>query len=860
MRLPDSTVTREGPWISLGITALLSLIAQLALCGFFSFGQLVPMTIDMNPSNLWKLAYHFPPTGVFLVLNWLGTAVPPFALNPFTVATNLPAWLFFTSYAPLIATCSLLAMAAFLRELELPRPAALFGGIVFAWQGDLLPFVFPGHFAYITSWPFFAIAAWGALRAQRTGHWAYAVISGASCGTMVELPSTTDRGAIASLLIAALYLAPIFFRRASCNVPANLRHLALCVLTAVLISLASFFALFQSQIEGVKMGGLSEREQTYKLCTQFSLGPQETLTYLVPGFFGWHTNSEEGPYWGWIGQWPGWEKYHHGSRNLNLAISTTGTVATVLALIGALAMLPGAWLGPCQISDRSRFYGRVLLVLGAGALVLSWGYHTPFYRPLFALPLMDKWRNPLKWLEMTNFALITLSAFGVQQILASLSTEIVEAKVIRRRVAWFSGAVLALLVLGLLSYYIFYPVLVTKLNKGDGWEPESIANMMDTLKASLHMAILMMGLFCLLLFGLWHPERLRAWTLPNPLLHRLWQNLLLPLHLPLTLTFGLVLLTVAQLGWVSTKFIDLVSFSAVTSTDPLLEALKSEGPQVRCSVAVEDPVLNILLLNQFNADNISCLDISAASRIPDDLNAFFNAFGADRQRLWFLAGVKNVVVPQEFLPQLRNVPAIAANIDRADGYTLIPTNSDKLPSHALIGMKDYLAKVTFVPKSELISDDDAILHRLADRSWDPRASLLLNPQNLGSHLATLPTGETSTYDFSQQQKIDLATYTPNEIEIDVQNSPGGWLLVNDHYDPDWSVQVNGHAAGLFRADYLLRAVAIPPGDSVVTMHYATHYRVSGLSLPALPVNLFCDVAMLAAWLISALALLRRDSR
>jgi hypothetical protein len=41
--------------------------------------------------------------------------------------------------------------------------------VIFAWQGDLLPFVYPGHYAYITTWPFFAIGAWGALRAQRTG-------------------------------------------------------------------------------------------------------------------------------------------------------------------------------------------------------------------------------------------------------------------------------------------------------------------------------------------------------------------------------------------------------------------------------------------------------------------------------------------------------------------------------------------------------------------------------------------------------------------------------------------------------------------------------------------------------------------
>ncbi len=858
MSSPDTTTPREGTWLSLWVVAFLSLVAQLALCGFFSFGQLVPMTIDVNPSNLWVLAYHFPPSGMFLVLNWLGVANPPLSLNPYTLASNGPAWLFLTSYAPILATCALLTMAAFLRELELPRPAALFGGVLYAWQGDLLPFVFPGHFAYITTWPFFAIAAWGALRAVRTSQWPYAVISGAGCGMMVELPSTTDRGAIASLLIAALFLAPVLFVRNASGVLIKLRLLVLCVATAFLISLASFLALFQSQIESVKMGGQSQREETYKLCTQFSLGPAETLTYLIPGFFGWHINSEDGPYWGWIGRWPGWEKTHHGSRNMNLAISTTGTVATVLALIGAVTLLPGRLLGPVRISERSRFYGRVLLVLGAVALVLSWGDHTPFYRPLFALPLMDKWRNPLKWLEMTNFALVTLSALGVQHLLSTVMNETPEVRLIRRRLFWFCGSLLGLLVFGGLAYYLVYPLLVYYLGKGDGYDPETVANMMDTLKSSLHMAILMLALFCLLLYGIWRPDRLRAWTMINPLLHRLWQTMLEPVHLPLTLACGLMVLSVAQLGWVATKFIQLVNLPVMVATNPLLEELKSEGDRVRVSVAVEDPILNILLLNQFSADNISCLDISAASRIPDDLTMFFNALRHNRQRLWFLAGVKNVAVPQDYLPQFRNDPALAANIDHADGYTLIPTSSEKLPSHALIGMKDYLRKVTFIQKSELIDSDKTILDRLADPAWNPRESVLLNPHNLGNQHAALPSGDMTGYDPSKGGGVEIKTYNTKSIDIQVRNSPGGWLLINDRYDPDWHVQVNGKDSGLFRADFIMRAVAIPAGDATVTMNYATHYRVAGLSLPANLVNLFSDTVMLAAWIVAGLALRRRQ--
>jgi hypothetical protein len=841
MELPVDSTARAGRWVSLWVVALLSLLAQLWICQFFSFGERVPLSLDVDPSNLWKFAYHFPPRGEFLVCNWLGIANLPSPLNPFGLAANLPAWWFFTTYAPVMATLALLAMAAFLRELELPRPAALFGGVVYAWQGDILPFVFPGHYAYIATWPFFAIAAWGALRAQRTRHWAYAVISGASCGLMVGLQP--DRGSIASLLIGILYAAPVLRDWAEWRL--SLRQLALCAGVALAIALAAFLALFQSYIVGVKMGGEASREQTYKLGTQYSYGPEDTLTYLVPGALGWHSSSNNGPYWGRIGQWPDWPQNHQGTRNLNLAISTTGTLSAVLALMGGCLLLPGRWLGADRLTERQRLYGRVFLTCGLVAVILAWGYHTPFYRVLFELPLMDKWRNPLKWLEWTNFALVVLSAYGVQHLLASFETVTPEIAVVRRRAAWFVGGMTALFGIGLLGSYPLEVILVAKLQT-DGYEADQITHIVGTLRLSLAVALVLTALFGLLLRGLWKPERLREWSLPNPLLDRVWERMLRPEFMPLTLALGLAGLSVAQLGWVAGQFIEPIKLKLLTETNPLLEQLRSEGDQVRVSVAAQDPYLNVLLQNQFYANPISCLDISAASRIPDDFNGFLRNLDNNHTRLWFLAGVKNVVVPQEFMPQLQHDAGIIANVDHADGYVLTPTKGD-LPSHALVTMRDYLAKATFVPRAEVIPDDAALLKRINDAAWNPRETVLfassppVSPANVAS-----PTDQ-----------VTVETYTPQEIKIDAQSSKGGYVLVNDAYDPDWETEVNGAPAPVLRADYILRAVPIPAGSSTIAMHYIAHYRVAGIRLPAETMNDFSDGTMLAAWIVAGVILWRR---
>jgi hypothetical protein len=202
---------------------------------------------------------------------------------------------------------------------------------------------------------------------------------------------------------------------------------------------------------------------------------------------------------------------------------------------------------------------------------------------------------------------------------------------------------------------------------------------------------------------------------------------------------------------------------------------------------------------------------------------------------------------------VRNDPGLGTNILAINGYTLEQTMSPDLPSHAIVQLKDYLNKVTLVPAAELFNTDEGVLNRLKDPSWDPRSSLLLVRP-----IHDLPS--IAPYNgppFGIQ--VELGVYTPTDIEIRAQSSTGGFLLINDHYDPDWQVTVNGQPAELLRADYLLRGVEIPAGDVSVSMHYVAQYHppgLPGLSLPASAVNDLSDGVMLAAWIVAGLALRR----
>ena len=874
-------------WTSLWVVALLSLIGQLYVCQFFTpdavthaFGETVPFSEDVNPSKLWTLAYTFPPAGTFQVLNWLGVAYLPQALNPLSLAAALMTpWMFFTTYVPILSTLALLAMAAFLRELEISRPSAIFGAVIYAWQGDVLSFIYPGHYGYLTSWPFYALGAWAALRANRTGHWPYAVIGGVCCGTIVGLLTNADRGGIASALVGALFLAPLLRRDLLRQItPAQLswgkyrfpsslagivpvvRNFALCVAVALLVALGPLLALFKGNINSVTLGGATNRDDIYKMVAQYSLGPAETLTYLVPGFFGWHLNSgEQGLYWGWIGEWPDWETKHQGQPNLNLAISTCGTVASLLALMGAVLILPGRLLGPDRLSDRQRFYARVLLALGLVSLVLSWGQNIgPVYRALFDyLPLMDKWRDPLKWLEMFNFALMPLMALGLDHLGGTLAPE---AKRQRTRFVIFVGVVLGALLAGLVATYALGDVSRQHFVR-EGLDPRVVATIIDTMHSSLFRAILLTVAFLAVPFALWHADWLRRGTVPNPWLQTVWQNMLQAGNLTLTLALALAVLGVAQLSWVAGQFIQPWPIKVLTESNPVLDVLRHEGDRVRCTVAVDDQTLNFMLQNQFAAMGISSLDISAASRIPLDFSTFLRAYDNNHAALWFLAGVKTVVEPEGGLAELRQHSDVMSNVDHVDGYTLAPTPSPDTPSHAYIVLRDYLAKATLVPNSEVLARDE-VLKQMTDGRWNPRESVLLTLADPGEKdpAANGDLASPGALAFpppppvrADTDHVEIRKYTPTGIDLEVESTRNAFVLINDYYDHDWQVQVNGRDAPLLRADYLMRAIAVPAGLSTIEMHYVAHYG----PVPVVAVSLFSDGAMLAAWIVSFLAL-RRD--
>jgi len=99
----------------------------------------------------------------------------------------------------------------------------------------------------------------------------------------------------------------------------------------------------------------------------------------------------------------------------------------------------------------------------------------------------------------------------------------------------------------------------------------------------------------------------------------------------------------------------------------------------------------------------------------------------------------------------------------------------------------------------------------------------------------------------EEGRVGIVNYEPRRVELDVEAPADGWVVIADTYYPGWQARVDGQPAPIVRADWALRAVSVPAGETRVVLEYRSvpfeiGARVSSLTLAALVVLASIDVA------------------
>ena len=758
----------------------------------------------------------------------------------------------------------------FFRQSRLSPLACVLGGLAIMLNSTYFSVACWGMSAHVITagMSFLALAALADTSPRQ--RWLRPILAGFAVGMGVT--EGADVGAIFSLYVAAfiIYQAWIAEGSRARNMTAGLGRLALVVVCAIFLATQAIFGLVTTSIKGVTVKGVTgtqqdaqAKTQRWDWATQWSLPKREMLNLVVPGLFGYRMGTLHGDnYWGMVGRDPAWEKYFkNGSQGPPptgfLRFSGGGNYAGVLVVLVAFwAAIQSLRRRDFVFNLEQRRWLWFWLGVAILSLLLALGRFAPFYRLVYALPYFSTIRNPVKFLYPFSVALVVLFAFGVDGLWrkymqpagtsvashwAGLQSWWNRAAKFEKNWVYGCGLVWVVTLLAWLDYASHRQELEQYLQsvRFNSNLTDSIANF------SIHQVgwfvlvfFLAAGLMVLIFSGAFGGKRAETGGIL------------------------LVLLLVADLGLANQPWIIYWNYQDKYASNPIIDLLRDKPYEHRVAI---DPVglppqLKLFgqlyraewLQHQLPFYNIQSFDVVEMPRMPEDLLAFVKA--ADHSdatnhlssfsRAWQLTNTRYILAPesfgafwneQDFLAQtpLRIVtrfrivpkPGITA-VTKLEQLTAVPGADGNV---ALFEFTDALPRVKLYRHWQVNTNDSAVLKQMFSPAFNPQSSVIVD--------GSLPSDSTTENTNLPAGTVEFVHYAPKDLVLKAEVAAPSVLLLNDHFDPDWKVLVDGKSEKLLRCNFLMRGVHLVPGTHQVEFKFQPPVGLLYVSLAAVATGL-----------------------
>ena len=165
-------------------------------------------------------------------------------------------------------------------------------------------------------------------------------------------------------------------------------------------------------------------------------------------------------------------------------------------------------------------------------------------------------------------------------------------------------------------------------------------------------------------------------------------------------------------------------------------------------------------------------------------------------------------------------------IDRTPSKESVVSETNGAGPFALLEFTGALPRAKLYSQWQVSTNDDETLKQLASAEFNPEQTVIV----ARSGDASLPApaqGAAGT--------VEFASYAPKHIKFNAKAQTPSILLLNDKYDPDWKVTVDGKPAPLLRANFIMRGVQVPAGDHTVEFRFAP--KVTGLYITLMAIAL-----------------------
>ncbi len=132
--------------------------------------------------------------------------------------------------------------------------------------------------------------------------------------------------------------------------------------------------------------------------------------------------------------------------------------------------------------------------------------------------------------------------------------------------------------------------------------------------------------------------------------------------------------------------------------------------------------------------------------------------------------------------------------------------------------KNVLQRAFLSDAAVVMEEERDILAKLGDKSFDPLKEVIIEESAAVSGQKT---------DRNGYKKVSIIKYEPEEALIRAQSGSGGFLVLSDRFYPGWKAYRDGRRTKIYRANYILRAVYVPPGEHVVKFIYKPFSFLAG---------------------------------
>jgi hypothetical protein len=815
-------------------------------------------------------------SGYWADLNWLGGAQP-------SATPNITAALLFLGgpvgyskfFVPLAVFVLGLAAWLFFRQSGFGPMVCLLGGLAAALNSDFFSYACwgLGSLTLTVGATFLALAA---LVTPSSKGWVKAALAGLAIG--LALSEGYDNGAIFSLYVAAFvvfqYLNdPAGNKPLSAKLTKGVSMTALVAIFAAFMAAQTLMTLVETQLKGGQGGPSSQatqqsKDEKWEWATGWSFPKAEILRILIPGLYGYRMDTPGGgQYWGSMGQEMAWERYYAspGSGQTppyerQARHSGSGPYAGVLVVLLAVWTVCQSFRkkDPIYTKAEGNFI-RFWCVTAVVSLLFAFGRYAPFYNLVYALPYFSTIRIPAKFLHPFHVSLIVLFGYGLHGLSRHYLSKITvrspaspgqfkqwwkTAVAFDKKWVLGSAAFLAISLLGGLVYAGSQRQVIQHL-QGPGY-PNSNGSQsgydLEIATATAQFSLAEVGWFLFFLaLAVFLVNALLTGALSGP--RAKWAGFLL----------GALL--VVDLSRANAPWIKSYDYQKKYATNPVLEMLRQKPYEQRViaerhvttsflRAGLLAPQLvpffqNLLQIYQiewvqhhFQYYNIQSLDVIQMPRSAEDTTAYQTTLGGNPLRLWeltntrYLLGLTNLVEPlnAHLDPQKRRFrlhTAFDFYQENQDGPVLVRTNTGP---YGVLEFTGALPRAKLYAHWEVSTNRPAALARLADPLFDPAQTVIVT----SDLQAPLPAATTN----QSAGSVEFAHYSPKWIQLKAKAEAPSVLLLNDKFDPNWHVTVDGRPETVLKCNFMMRGVFLPPGEHQVEFRFQPSITPLYVSLAA----------------------------